>query len=71
MRAEVLQRIDPAMQTYVDDHGFAGISVVVARHGRVVFDGQYGQRDKDAGLPMSPDTIFRIYSMTKPLSPLV
>ena len=63
----MLQLIDPAMQTYVDDRGFAGISVVVARHGRIVFTGQYGQRDKEAGLAMSRDTIFRIYSMTKPV----
>ena len=49
MSEEVLQRIGPVMQSYVDDRGFAGISVVVARHGRVVFEGQYGQRDKEAG----------------------
>jgi CubicO group peptidase (beta-lactamase class C family) len=67
MSVEVLQQIDPAMQSYVHERGFAGISVVVARHGQIVFDGQYGQRDIEAALPMASDTIFRIYSMTKPV----
>ena len=49
MSADVLQHIGPTMQSYVDERGFAGISVAVARHGQVVFDGQYGQRDKEAG----------------------
>ena len=67
MSDEVVQRIGPVMQSYIDGRGFAGLNVVVARHGQVVFEGQYGQRDKEAGLPMSRDTIFRIYSMTKPV----
>ena len=42
-------------------------STLVARRGDVVHDGQYGWRDKEAGAPMTDDTIFRLYSMTKPI----
>ena len=40
---------------------------MIARHGQTVFSEQYGHRDKEAGRPMTDDTIFRIYSMTKPI----
>src|SRR6478735_6221473 len=67
MSAERLDRIDPIMQRYVDDRGFAGLSVVLARRGQTVFSAQYGDRDKEAAKPVTDDTIFRIYSMTKPV----
>ena len=67
MSADRLARIDPVMQSFVDDRGFAGVSVLIARHGKTVFEGQYGYQDKEAGKPMTPDTIFRAYSMTKPI----
>jgi CubicO group peptidase (beta-lactamase class C family) len=67
MSAERLDRIDPIMQSYVDERGFAGLSVLLARRGQTVFDAQYGQRDREAGKPVTDDTIFRIYSMTKPV----
>jgi len=66
MSAERLERIDPVMQAALA-RGFRGVSVAIARHGQVVFNRQYGHRDKEAGLPMTEDTIFRIYSMTKPI----
>jgi CubicO group peptidase (beta-lactamase class C family) len=67
MSAERLARIDPIMQKHVDEGGFAGLSVLVARHGQIVFGAQYGYRDKEAGKPLTEDTIYRIYSMTKPI----
>ncbi len=67
MDADRLERINPVMQSVVDERGFAGVSVMIARHGQTAFAGQYGYRDKEAGLPMTPDTIFRVYSMTKPI----
>ena len=67
MSAERLARIDPAMQAYVDRGVFAGVSTIVARRGEIVHQGRYGLRDKEAGLPMTEDTIFRLYSMTKPI----
>jgi CubicO group peptidase (beta-lactamase class C family) len=67
MSAERLARIDPAMQAHVDRGVYAGVSTIVARRGEIVHQGRYGSRDKEAGLPMTEDTIFRLYSMTKPI----
>jgi CubicO group peptidase (beta-lactamase class C family) len=46
----------------------AGVVMVVSRHDQVVQLACVGQRDSDAGRPMEPDTIFRIASMTKPIT---
>ena len=67
MDAERLERIRPVMQSYVDSKGFAGISTMIARRGKGVYADQVGWKDKEAGLPMAEDTIFRTYSMTKPV----
>ena len=62
-----LKRIAPAMQSFVDRGVFAGLSVLVAQNGEVAFTGQFGNRDREAKTPMTEDTIFRLYSMTKPI----
>src|SRR5215212_9743866 len=62
-----LARIAPVMQSYVDQRGFAGISTILARHGQVVHFEQVGWQDRESHTPLSTDTIFRIYSMTKPI----
>jgi CubicO group peptidase (beta-lactamase class C family) len=67
MSARRLERIRPAMQAYVDRDVYAGINTLIARRGKVVHAGQFGWRDKEAGSPMTADTIFRLYSMTKPI----
>lgn len=67
MSSDRLARIAPAMQRHIDSGELAGISTLVARRGEIVHTAQVGQRDREAGLPMTPDTIFRIYSMTKPI----
>jgi CubicO group peptidase (beta-lactamase class C family) len=55
------------MQTYVDQRGFAGISTMLSRRGQVVHFEQVGYQDRESGTPLAPDTVFRIYSMTKPV----
>jgi CubicO group peptidase (beta-lactamase class C family) len=65
MSSQRLGRISAAMQRYVDDGTVRGISTMVMRKGKVVHAEQFGHRDAEAGLEMTPDTIFRIYSMTK------
>jgi hypothetical protein len=55
------------MQAYVDRGTYAGASTIVARRGVVVHEGHNGLRDEDAGLRMTEDTIFRLYSMTEPI----
>jgi CubicO group peptidase (beta-lactamase class C family) len=62
-----LERIGPVMQTYVDSGKIAGLSTLIARRGRIIYFNQVGLMDIKSGAPMSPDTIFRIYSMTKPI----
>lgn len=63
-----LARIDSHFARYVDDGRLAGWQVVLARHGHVVHSSVYGQRDLEAGLPVELDTLWRIYSMTKPIT---
>ena len=44
-----------------------GVNTLIARRGKVVHAGEFGWRDKEAGAAMTADTIFRLYSMTKPI----
>jgi CubicO group peptidase (beta-lactamase class C family) len=67
MSARRLDRVGPAMQAYVDRGVYAGINTLIARCGKVVHAGAFGWRDKEAGSPMTADTIFRLYSQTKPI----
>ncbi|MEV6365738.1 serine hydrolase domain-containing protein [Micromonospora musae] len=63
-----LARIDEHFGRYVDDGRLAGWQAIVTRRGEVVHSTTYGQRDREAGLPVEPDTLWRIYSMTKPIT---
>jgi len=56
------------VQGYVDDGKIPGAISLVARRGKVVHFETYGQMEVEAGKTMAPDTIFRIYSMTKPIA---
>jgi CubicO group peptidase (beta-lactamase class C family) len=66
--ANRLERIGRAMQKYVDQNLMAGVIVLVARRGQVVYMKKFGWQEIAANLPMSFDTLFRIYSMTKPIT---
>lgn len=63
-----LSRIDDHLKKYVDDGRLPGWQVQVARHGEVAHFSSYGKRDIENGLDVEQDTIFRIYSMTKPIT---
>jgi CubicO group peptidase (beta-lactamase class C family) len=63
-----LARIDRHFAGYVEDGRLAGWQVVVARHGQVVHSSVHGRRDVEADLPVEQDTLWRIYSMTKPIT---
>jgi CubicO group peptidase (beta-lactamase class C family) len=63
-----LERIARHFQGYVDDGRLPGWSVAVARAGRVVYTAASGLRDVESGLPVEGDTLWRIYSMTKPVT---
>jgi CubicO group peptidase (beta-lactamase class C family) len=68
MSSERLARIDRHFQQYVDDGRLAGWQAVVARRGKVVHHSMVGLRHLEDQLPVEADTIWRIYSMTKPLT---
>lgn len=68
LSATRLERISPFMQGYVDSEKLSGTITMVARRGKVAHFECVGMMDKEAGKPMEPDTIFRIYSMTKPIT---
>ncbi len=66
--AQRLERINRVMQGYVDRHEFAGIITLVARRGQVAHLEKFGWQEIETSRPMAFDTLFRIYSMTKPIT---
>ena len=63
-----LGRIDRHFARYVDDGRLPGWLITVSRHGRLAHVSCRGFRDIEAGRPVEPDTLWRIYSMTKPVT---
>jgi CubicO group peptidase (beta-lactamase class C family) len=66
--AERLARLDSFLHRFIDSGALPGYQLVVARRGQVVHASTGGQRDLRRGLRVEPDTLFRIYSMTKPIT---
>lgn len=66
--AERLNRIRPAFEAEMAAGRLPGAVVMVARRGRLAYAEALGFRDKAADAPMSMDAVFRIYSMTKPMT---
>lgn len=56
------------MNRYVDDGMVAGFVTLVARRGEIIYFDKLGYQDVEMKIPMALDTIFRIYSMTKPIT---
>ncbi|MFI5838292.1 serine hydrolase domain-containing protein [Catenuloplanes sp. NPDC051500] len=63
-----LRTIDRHFRRYVDDKLLPGWQIVVTRNGRIAYSGVYGARNLETGAPVEPDTLWRIYSMTKPIT---
>lgn len=64
-----LARIGDVLRTrYVEPGHVTGCHVTVARGGTTAFEASYGMRDRERAVPMGDDTIFRIYSMSKPIT---
>lgn len=68
LSAKRLARISTTSQEFIDDGQLAGAVIVVARRGKVAHFEAHGMMDIAANKPMQKDTIFRIYSMTKPIA---
>jgi CubicO group peptidase (beta-lactamase class C family) len=63
-----LARLDKHFARYVDDGRLPGWQLAITRGDDVVHESTYGWRDREAGLPVESDTIWRIASMTKPIT---
>lgn len=63
-----LARINDFMERYVNDVKAPGFVTLVARRGQIAYFDKFGYQDVESKTPMELDTIFRIYSMTKPIT---
>ena len=68
LSSERLERIAGTVQRDIDDKRLAGAVTLVVRHGRVAWFKAQGMMDREAGKPMAPDAMFRICSMSKPIT---
>jgi len=68
MSSERLARLDEHFHRYVDDGLISGVVTHIVRHGQVVHQDAYGLADISAKRPMSEDSYFYVYSMTKPVT---
>jgi CubicO group peptidase (beta-lactamase class C family) len=67
--AERIERITAHLQhNYIDSGKLPGCQVLVSRHGQPAYFRSFGQMDRERGTAMRDDTIFRIYSMSKPIT---
>ncbi len=63
-----LARVDRLLERYVQSGLLAGILGIIYRKGEVAYANAVGMRERETNRPMTEDTIFRIYSMTKPIT---
>jgi CubicO group peptidase (beta-lactamase class C family) len=66
--AERLARLDAVLHRYVDDGRLPGVQTLISRRGQLVHRDCYGLTDIEAGTKVQEDTLYRIYSMTKPIT---
>lgn len=62
------EKIDALIQNDLEKGCFVGANAAVFQNGRCLYSGSFGLADREKNIPMQPDTIFRIYSMTKPVT---
>jgi CubicO group peptidase (beta-lactamase class C family) len=65
--SERLKRIDINLQADIEQNKYPGVVALIARHGKIAYFKSYGLQNTKTGAPMQQDSIFRIYSMTKPI----
>ena len=63
-----LAAITRVLQADVDHHAIPGATLLILRHGKVAYEATVGSRDPQAQAPAKPDDIYRIYSMSKPIT---
>lgn len=65
--ARRLSRLDAVLHRYVDEGRLPGVQTAITRHGELVHRDCYGWIDVAQAVPVTPDALYRIYSMTKPV----
>ena len=68
LSSAALKTYGDALKGLVDERRLAGVTTLVARHGKVVMYDAWGHQDLDTKKPLAKNTIFRIASMTKPIT---
>ncbi len=68
MDADRLGRLDAMTHRYVDEGRLPGVVTVISRHGEIVHHDRYGWADVESQRELRDDDIFRVYSMTKPIT---
>jgi CubicO group peptidase (beta-lactamase class C family) len=68
LAADRLRRLSDNFARYVDDGRLSGWLLTVSRRGELAYVAGCGHRDREAGLEVTPDTLWRIYSMSKPIT---
>ncbi len=68
MNEMMKQRIDDLIARDLKHGAFVGANAAVYRDGECLYSGSFGMADRENGIPMQSDSIFRIYSMTKPVT---
>jgi CubicO group peptidase (beta-lactamase class C family) len=66
--AERLERLEAVLRRFVDDNRLAGVTTLLARRGKTIHSFTAGKKDSRNPDPIKRDSIFRIYSMTKPVT---
>lgn len=70
MSSERLGRIDGVIQEYIQKNRFPGVTAIIVRNGKIVYNKAFGLADKENNVPMTKESIFRIASMTKAITSL-
>lgn len=68
VKSDIAERVDRAVDSALAAKGLVGTVIAVLRNGRVVYHRAAGMMDREAGKPMAEDTIFRLASVSKPLT---
>src|SRR5207302_6870157 len=68
LSSERLERVTKWLGSEIEQNKIPGAVLLIARHGKIAYFEALGKRDPASGAPMTRDTIFRIYSMSKPVT---
>ena len=68
LNPEAFKKLSHEFQTYIDDNITGSVLCAIYHQGRLIYCNKFGWKDKKNQIPIAFDDIFRIYSMTKPIT---